>query len=311
MRIGVIGAGAMGCLYGSLLSAKNEVYMIDSNPSVVEFIHANGIIVKDSNRESTYHPKAFISSVNNLEPMDLVIIFVKTLYTKEALKTNMNLISPNTYVLSLQNGAGNDRDLGEFVKKDKILIGTTEHNCLNIKPGQIKHNTSGITNIGMMEEDENALNAVMQVFAESSIETNIKHNIQEIIWHKLLINLSLNTLTAVLGTKVGYLAIQQDAMWLVKALAGEAIDVAIADGTYFNKEEMLANLEQITKLHIEAITSMSQDVKNHRLTEIDHINGAIVECARQYGLETPYNAFMVHLLHAVEGTWTDGSRFVL
>ncbi len=310
MRIGIIGAGAMGCLFGACLSKKNEVFLIDTNQKVVDTINAEGITVRDKNTETVCHPKAFTSS-EALEPMELVIVFVKTLYTLDALKTNLFLINPDTLVLSLQNGAGNDRDLAHFIKEDRILIGTTEHNCLNMGPGRIQHNTNGVTNIGMIKADLDSLNKIKKVFTESYLDTKIYENIQEIIWNKLLINLSINSVTAVLGTKVGYLTKQKDALWLMKALVGEAIDVAIADGIAFDKAAMLANIEKFAEKHMEAITSMSQDVKNHRLTEIDHINGAVVKCAELYGVETPYNTFMVHLLHAMEGIWDIGRDSVL
>ena len=236
--------------------------------------------------------------------IDLIIIFVKIIYTVSVMEKNKNLIGENTLVLTLQNGAGNDRDLEKFVKKENILIGTTEHNCANLEPGHISHNLSGITNVGMVLFNIDILQQVSDVFESCGINTEIYENIQEVIWNKLFINMSLNSVTAILQCKVGYLHENNDASQIIKMILSEAVDVAIADGTYFNKDEVIKKVEKhIQSDFYEVVTSMNQDVLNKRITEIDHINGAVVRAAKEYGIQTPYNEFIVHLLHAIEGMY--------
>lgn len=217
-------------------------------------------------------------------------------YTYE---NNHNIIGKNTLVLTLQNGAGNDRDLQQFVNKDNIVIGTTEHNCANLEPGYFAHNSSGITNIGMLTYNKNILKKLCDPFKSCDIDTVVYKNIQEIIWKKLFINMSLNSVTAILQCKVGYLHTNKNADQIVKNILSEAVDVAIADGTYFNKEKVIKKVEKhIQNDFSEVITSMHQDVQNKRITEIDHINGAVIKAAKEYGISTPYNEFIVNLVHA-------------
>jgi 2-dehydropantoate 2-reductase len=305
MKIAVIGAGAMGSLYGAYLSRNHDVYMIDVNSKTVGSINQRGLIIyeKEENKDQIFHVPA-VNNSEDLGVMELVIVFVKNIYTISAMEKNKNLIGKNTIVLTLQNGAGNDRDLERFVKKENILVGTTEHNCANIEPGRVSHNTSGVTNIGMILYNKEILQRVCETFERCGIYTEIYENIQEIIWNKLFINLSLNSVTAILQCKVGYLHENKDASQIVRMILSEAVDVAIADGTYFNKDEVIQKVEKHIKddFH-EAITSMNQDVMNKRITEIDHINGAIVRAAKEYGIETPYNDFIVHLVHAIEGMY--------
>ena len=305
MKIAVLGAGAMGSLYGAYLSRNNEVYMIDVNSKVVEAINQNGLILyeKEQNKDVIF-PVSAVTNSKDLGIMDIIIVFVKNIYTISAIEKNLSLIGENTLVLTLQNGAGNDRDLERFVKKENILIGTTEHNCANLEPGRISHNSSGITNIGMVLYNIEILQQVSNIFKSCGINTEIYENIQEVIWNKLFINMSLNSVTAILQCKVGYLNENKDASQIVKMILSEAVDVAIADGTYFNKDEVIQKVQK----HIEddfhdVITSMNQDVLNKRITEIDHINGAVVRAAKDYGIQTPYNEFIVCLLHAIEGTY--------
>lgn len=305
MKIAVIGAGAMGNLYGAYLSRNNEVYMIDINQQTVDSINQNGLVIfeKDNQKTEQYYIPAFANS-SHLGAMDLVIFFVKNIYNLSALKNNLNLFGEHTLVMSLQNGAGNDRDLAKYIKKENILIGTTEHNCTNLGSGHISHNISGITNIGMVVYNKDIAQAVAQLFEVSGIQTNIYENIQKIIWSKLFINMSLNSTTAILHCKVGYLHESKDAAEIIRNILSEAVDVAIADGTYFDKEEVIKKIERhIQEDFSEVITSMNQDVSNKRLTEIDHINGAVVSAAKEYGIPTPYNDFIVHMVHAVEGLY--------
>lgn len=312
MKIAVLGAGAMGSLYGAYLSRYNEVYMIDVNRNVVDSINKNGLVIyeKEESKDAIF-PISAVTNSEGLGIMDIIVVFVKNIYTFSAMEKNKNLIGEKTLVLTLQNGAGNDRDLQQFVKKENIIIGTTEHNCANLKPGYISHNSSGVTNIGMIIYNTNTLNKIYNTFKECDINTVIYKNIQEVIWNKLFINMSLNPITAALQCKAGYLYENKNANEIVRNILSEAVDVAIADGTYFNKDEVIQKVEKhIKEDFYEVITSMNQDVKNKRITEIDHINGAVVRAAKEYGISTPYNEFIVHLLHSIEGKYQNNENLL-
>lgn len=305
MKIAVLGAGAIGSLYGAYLSRNNEVYMIDVNSKIVDSIKQRGVIVYEKKeKKDVIFPVLAVNNSKGLEIMDLIIVFVKNMHTISAMEKNKDLIGENTLVLTLQNGAGNDRNLDRFVKKENILIGTTNHNCANLEPGHISHNASGVTNIGMVLYNNNILKKICDNFKSCGIDTKIYKDIQEIIWKKLFINLSLNSVTAILQCKGGYLYENTNARQIVRMLISEAVDVAIADGTYFDKDEVIQKVEKLVRDEFcEVITSMSQDVMSKRMTEIDQINGAIVSAAKEYGIQTPYNEFIVHLVHAIEGMY--------
>ena len=102
MRIAVIGAGAMGSIYGGRLSLHNEVYMVDTSAAVVDHISREGICLEEPDGVHVYRPKA-VTSTEGLEPVDLIVLFVKSLYSKAALSGNPCLIGPDTYILTLQN----------------------------------------------------------------------------------------------------------------------------------------------------------------------------------------------------------------
>ena len=105
MKIAVIGAGAMGSIYGGRLSQKNDVFMIDKIENVVNTINQDGITLVENGEDHVFHPKAGTSS-EGLGEMDLIILFVKALWSKAALEENKALIGPNTYVMTLQKRIG-------------------------------------------------------------------------------------------------------------------------------------------------------------------------------------------------------------
>ena len=99
MKIAVIGAGAIGSIYGGHLSLQNEVWLVDTNQETVEHIQKNGLILQEEGQDITYHPSAVTSS-EGLPPMDLVILFVKALYSRSALSANRELIGPDTFLMT-------------------------------------------------------------------------------------------------------------------------------------------------------------------------------------------------------------------
>lgn len=304
MKIAVIGSGAMGCLYGGYLSKNNEVVMLDSYKPQVEAINEHGItIVEPDGIENTYTNLRASVSGEFSEKVDLVIMLVKTMFTLEALEDNKNLFGKDTLVLTLQNGAGNDRKIANYVEKENIIIGTSKHNAINQGNGKSKHAAKGITTIGSNYEAKEKVERIAETFRESGFEIVVSEDIQRIIWSKLFVNLSINTLTAITETPIGYMIKNQYAWDFAKRLIYEAVEVAEADGTYFDRREALEMVRQLCVELGEGYSSMYQDRKRHVKMEIDAINGAIVEQAKQYGVPTPYNSLIVDLIHAIEGAY--------
>lgn len=142
MKIAVIGAGAMGSIYGGHLSLNNEVRIVDTNQKVVEQINVEGLKIDEDGNSHVYYPKALMDTSEE-EPADLVILFVKSIFSKAALSGNRKLIGEKTRVLTLQNGAGHEEILKEFVPEERIIIGTTEDNGAVLAPGHVRRGGEG------------------------------------------------------------------------------------------------------------------------------------------------------------------------
>ncbi len=301
MKIAVIGAGAMGSIYGGHLSLCNEVYMIDTNEAVVEHINREGIRLEENGTTNLYTPKAATSSYG-LPEMDLVILFVKALFSKAALAGNKSMIGPNTRVLTLQNGSGHEDILREFVDLDHIIIGTTEDNGAVLGMGRIRHGGVGRTNVGMLTEDKDGfLLRLKESFDNSGFQIKIHENIQQLIWEKLFTNVSLSAVTALLQVKIGFIGENEYAWNLTRSLVHEAVEVAHAMNLEADEVEILEQVRAVTVHSPEGVTSICADIKNGRKTEVDTISGSVVRAAKKAGVAVPSHEFVVNMIHALEG----------
>ena len=151
MRIAVLGGGAMGALYGGYLSRKNDVLIVDVNTALIEKIKAEGLTIAEPDGSSAvYHP-AITDDTKNMQPVDLVIVFVKAMFSQSALEKNRALIGSDTYLMTLQNGSGHEEVLRQFVDDAHVIIGTTQHNSAVAGLGEIRHGGSGMGRFGEIE----------------------------------------------------------------------------------------------------------------------------------------------------------------
>ena len=300
MKIAVLGAGAMGSIYGGHLSINNDVYMIDKKEELVEKINADGLKLYENDKDVIYHPKALLSS-EGIGEVDLVIIFVKALYSRAALMENKAIIGDNTYVLTLQNGAGHEDIIEEFVPKERIIIGTTEDNGAILDNGYVRRGGKGKTNIGMLVEDKKGmLDKVKECFDGCGFDTHIYSNIQQLIWDKLFTNVSLSALTGVLQVPIGFIAEDEYAWNMTVTLIKEAMQVAKAMGLEFDEDEMIERVRNTSINSPEGRTSIYADLKAGRLTEVNTISGAVVKAGDRLGIPVPSHKMIVNMVHAME-----------
>lgn len=301
MKIAIIGAGAMGSIYGGHLSLHNEVYLVDTNQTVVDQINAAGLKLLENGQDVIYRPTA-VTSTEGLPEMDLVILFVKALFSKAALASNQSIIGQNTYVLTLQNGSGHEDILSEFVDRGHIIIGTTEDNGAVLEAGYVRHGGEGKTNVGMLEEDQNGmLPALKDAFDCCGFQVCIRENIQELIWDKLMTNVSLSAVTGILQVKMGYIAANPYAWNLAVQLVKEAVAVAEGMGMKFDEAAVLEKVRITSENNPEGITSICADLAAGRKTEVDTISGSVVRASGKCGVPAPTHEMIVNIVHAMEG----------
>lgn len=299
MKIAILGSGAMGSLFGGYLSQENEVWLIDIDKDKIEKIKRDGVIIRENNKDYVTYPNA-VSDSSNLGIMDLVVLFVKTMYTESALNNNKHLIDDSTYVMTLQNGAGHDQLISKFLSKDRIIIGTTEHNSSIIDKGHIHHGGGGQTTIGLAEGNSEKLQPIAENFSKCGFNTVVTDKIEKAIWNKLLLNASASVLTAVMQVKLGYILDNKHAWFLAKKLIREAVAVANAKGIDLNPEQAIENIRAVLSGARDGYTSIYADLRDGRKTEVDTISGFIVNLSRQLKVYVPTHEFIIELVHALE-----------
>ncbi|MDU4976241.1 MAG: ketopantoate reductase family protein, partial [Hungatella hathewayi] len=246
MRIAVLGAGAMGLLFGGLLSRKNDVCIYGHRAEKVEEIKKNGVIIRENDgTELHLFPRAAVSGEDLREIPDVVMLFTKSLVSREVLEQNRGLFGPDTLLLTLQNGSGHEELLREFVEESRIVIGTTRHNSVLTGNTSVLHGGSGVTSIG----SAHARNTLVYILAEEmsacGIETSISEDIRRFIWDKLFVNTSVSVVSGILQVPQGYLLDNPHAWSLVERLAREAVETARSEGFVFKPEKVLEGLHSL------------------------------------------------------------------
>lgn len=301
MRIAVLGGGAMGALYGGYLSRKNDVTIVDVNPALIEKVRQSGLVIAEPDGSSAvYHP-AITDDITGMQPVDLIIVFVKAMFSKSALEKNRAFIGPDTYLMTLQNGSGHEDVLKQFVDDAHVIIGTTQHNSAVKAIGEIRHGGSGMTHLGNLTGDVKPLEPIAQVFTESGLEADCVENVQKLIWQKMFTNVSASVLTGILQVPLGYIAENKDAWATCETLIREAVAVAAGEGLDFDAEQKIAEVRAVCEKSPNGLTSIYADLKNGRRSEVDTISGSVVRASERNGVPAPTHRAMVQLVHALEG----------
>lgn len=312
MKIAVVGAGAMGSLFGGLLTkAGNEVVLVDVSTTVVDALNTGGLKLDPAGGGATECIRVKATTTpGSIGPVDLVLLFVKCYHTEDAARLAAPLIGPKTRVLSLQNGWGNGPRLASIIGPERVLLGVCYHSATVLTPGHVRQGGQGKTFIGDWQKQFTAseMDALANVFGTAGIETTVAEDVVLQIWSKLALNVCTLPTSALLRLEANQLIQDPPVVDLMAALLREMVDVAQAQDIaldYDERWEAITGL--LKKCGPGAKSSMLQDVEHRRRTEIDVINGAIVECGRSHQIATPHNDTMVWMVKAVETTFSRNS----
>jgi 2-dehydropantoate 2-reductase len=299
MRVTFIGAGAMGGLFGSLLTeAGLDVQLVDIWEKHVEMIQAKGLRI-DCDGQIRYVKLDIYADYRETRQADLVIVFVKGPQTEVAAKAAAEIIAPNGMALTLQNGLGNADILAEALDPKKVITGTTSYGSMILGPGSIRHAGIGPTVIGPWAGgDLKKVTAVARILSEGSIETEVKEDVKALVWNKLMVNVWINAIVALTHIKNGQLVDLEMTKKLSRAAVEESLSVAEALGIHVRKDAV-EHCWWVAKETGKTRASMGQDVDAKRQTEIGTINGAVVRLGKELGIETPINFALTALIE----TW--------
>ncbi len=297
-RVGIIGSGAMGTLFGFHLAAHCDITMLDRNPAVLDAIEQNGgLSVNDATPRSVRvgrHSRDLFGS-------NIVFLFVKAVDTLRALRPFAGELSPSTPIVSLQNGVGNEdaikTALGGVVP---VVLGITTESSLTMAPGRVRSSEEGNTIIGSAGASPATSRSVAQLLTQSGMRAAVVYDIRPHLWGKLVANAAINAVSALLDCESGEVLKDPNAARLAEALAEEAASVAAALKINLPFVNPWQYVTEVIAVGADSKSSMAFDLESGHPSEIDHINGAVAAAGRRTGVPTPYNDAMVRLIKAKE-----------
>lgn len=288
MKVLILGAGAMGCLYGAALHrAGCEVVFVDVNQPHIDAINARGLELET--RAGVEHlPIPARRPEEISEPVDLVVVFTKTFHTEAALAGIAQAIGPQTWLLSLQNGLGNDRRLAAHAAEERVLVGASSLPSDLVGLGRVRsHGEGGSKLFPAFGGDPAFARQVCELLSQGGLPAELEPNIHVAIWSKAIFNATMNPLCALTRRTPGFLGANPESRAMITAAVDEGVAVANACGIAVAAQPIHDLTEVSMTDHANHEASMLQDVKAGRRTEVDAINGAIVEAGREAGVAAP------------------------
>ncbi|MFH1278339.1 MAG: 2-dehydropantoate 2-reductase [Candidatus Eisenbacteria bacterium] len=299
VKILVYGAGAIGSLFGGLLSRSHDVTLVGRRPHV-EAITREGLVVASESGEETYHPRVS-ERIPSGRSWDLVAVAVKVFDLEEAGLTLAGLDPAPESVLLLQNGIGNEEVLRAHVPAEKIVRAVVYHGVSVANPGRLLWFGRGMTLLGRPLVAGPAgprTEGYARSFTDSGFPSRIAEDMEREIWRKLAVNAGINPLGAITGLANGELlrspfllrllrSVDQEVEAVARAVTGRPVETAgkaeeIAENTAGNRNSMLVDLEE------------------GRRTEIDFLSGAVVRHADVHGIPVPVNQVLEGLVKGKE-----------
>ncbi|MEI5998029.1 2-dehydropantoate 2-reductase [Paraburkholderia bengalensis] len=302
MEIAVLGAGAMGSLFGGRLAeAGHSVTLVDINQPHLEAIRANGLCVEtDGNTRAIKNIAAVRPGATDKTP-ELLLVFTKSMHTRVALSGIEHLLGETTAVLTLQNGLGNVEAIRDFVPLSNVLVGVTTWPADLVGPGSVSSHGEG--KIQMMSADgerTSKVGAVAEALHSAGLNCQVDDNVWAAIWEKVAFNAALNSICAVTGTTVDQIGLLEDSKSLALTVAAEVISVANASGIAADLSVCSASIVHAIEQHRGHKPSMLQDVLAGRKTEIEGINGAVVDVARSLSVSVPHTETLAKLVRLID-----------
>jgi 2-dehydropantoate 2-reductase len=303
MKIAIIGPGALGSLLAASLAGtgENKVWLLDHNPERAAGI--NGKLLLSIGDQEFPVNIPVTSDPEHIGTADLVLLCVKSIDVALALQCIPPLFSSETLLIPFQNGIGHLDIIDTSDIGSRTAFGVTSQGATLLAPGRVRHGGSGLTKIGFIHTADSLrrkqLENIARLLTTSGFETVTVENILDHIWGKLLINIGINALTVIHDCPNGRLLDIPEARATLIAAVQEGEKVAHALGIALDNDPVDLTLG-VCRTTAANISSMLQDARRQRPTEIDAINGALVEKANALSLDVPVNRELVRKVKEIQ-----------
>lgn len=291
----------MGLLFaGRMAMARVPVVLIDHRPDRAARLNRNGLrLITETGGHRLSVPVALPQTLD--QSPELWLFCVKANATESAANWVRRCVPPTGVLLTLQNGLGNGERLAELFGPERVLVGTTSEGATLLGEGVVRHAGTGITRLGpMLPERIDTARAVAEQLQAAGFRVEVTPDWRRAVWAKAIVNAGINPLTALLEVPNGRLLEAEASRWLLHQIAREAVRVARAIGVSLEEETMIQEVEAVCQATAKNRSSMLQDVERGRKTELEAVNGRILEAARKAAVSVPTLEAVTRLMEAKE-----------
>jgi len=294
----ILGAGAVGSVFGGLLAnAGARVQLVNRSAQTAQTVRARGLVLELDRGEVRCRPDT--ATPDQVKPARVVMVFTKTYQTRAALAAIAPVVTPQTVLVSLQNGLGNGQVLAAATGAKTVLHGVTMLPATLIAPGRVRVHGSHQTWIGSLTSGgQVAAQSVCDDLIRAGFDTVLCDDPTGPIWQKACFNVALNGICALTLGAPGLVAQTEGLQAEAHALADEAITVARAEGASIDAVAIHKLIDFACAEHTYHKPSMHQDIVAGRMTEIDSLNGYVADRAAVHGLDAPRNRLIRALVTA-------------
>ncbi|WP_256383129.1 2-dehydropantoate 2-reductase [Photobacterium toruni] len=285
MNITLLGAGAIGALWAiKLTQQQHKVQLWTRHSETQTTLHFNELTTP-----TTTNSYSFSCNIpDDLAACELLIITVKAFQVTTALTPLLPYLNTDCVVVIMHNGIGTQSQIKQLLPHNPIIYATTSQAAFKPTPTTIQHTGLGQTSLGAINQQAQPLSYIAALFNAALAPTQWQANIYQPLWQKLAINCAINPLTAIHQCTNGDLALpcyqsQLDSICL------EVAQVMTAEGFLTTQQQLRHQVDNVIKATANNYSSMNRDIFHHRLTEIDYINGYLVQQAQRHNIDTPIN----------------------
>jgi 2-dehydropantoate 2-reductase len=293
MRVLVIGAGAMGSIFGAALArAGCSVVFHDTRAEVLAAIGDRGLDVSGVLGGSVVRHEV-AEDARSAGIADMVLVQVEAGATAAAARVAAATLDGGGFALTLQNGIGNWEALADRLGQERVLAGSTYNSGASLGPGRVLHSNLGPTELGEIDgRVSDRAKRVAALFTAGGLPTSVSRGIVAVVWSKFVHNCAINPVSAITGLRAGEIARDAAAARLLDLVLDEVLAVAAAAGVTLPEEDPRGHIHDHCWERYNR-PSMLQHIEAGRATEIDALNGALVARGRALGVPVPVNEAIV------------------
>jgi len=258
----------------------------------VAAIQRDGLLM-EGHTTGTYRLPA-ATTIESVEPGSLILLTAKVNNNAAAVRSIVDKLPPEVTIVCVQNGLYSE-DIVKQLVGDKALVlrAITQVGGILVRPGVVDNTVAGYT----LLESHPQSPAIAELLTDAGLDGRIIADIKREMWRKAVFNCVINPTTSLLNCDVGGIA-DPRLNALKQQIIDECVAVARADGIVFDDD--FVTLIDTVFAGARTIASMRQDLMKGRKTEIDHMNGAVADLGRKYGIACPVNAAMTTLIRYLE-----------